>query len=71
VPTLCLAASTGRGDMPQHQFADEFLQLPLKERVNRSRAFAAEAKQSAVGAAPHLRAAFLDLALADEMERHG
>jgi len=63
--------------MPQHQFADEFLQLPLKERVNRSRAFAAEAKQSAVGAAaPHLRAAFLDLAqkwsmLADEMERHG
>jgi hypothetical protein len=62
--------------MPQHQFADEFLQLPLKERVNRSRALAAEAKQSAVGAAPHLRAAFLDLAqkwsmLADEMERQG
>ena len=62
--------------MPQHQFADEFLKLPLKERVKRSRAFAAEAKQSAVGAAPHLRAAFLDLAqkwsmLADEMERQG
>jgi len=62
--------------MPQHQFADEFLELSLKERINRSRAFAAEAKQSAVGAAPHLRAAFLDLAqkwsmLADEIERHG
>lgn len=59
-----------------NQFADEFLTLPLKERVKKSRAFAAEAKASALRAAPHLRAAFLDLAeqwakLADEMERHG
>jgi len=60
----------------QYQFGDEFSKLPLSERIKKCRALAAEAKQSAVNAAPHLRSAFLDLAeqwskLADEMERYG
>ena len=58
------------------QFSDEFSKLPPKERIKRCRALAAEAKEAAIGAAPNLRATFLDLAeqwskLADELEHNG